>query len=93
MDTKNGLVVFILFVVLFAFAFVFSDAALAQENTFYGILALVGFLVCLFGALFNGVMGQKAGDALAVWFFVYAVVVGVVLVWFLTRVGTSFGWW
>lgn len=93
MDTRNGLVNFTLFIVIFAFAFVFSLDALAMPNTFYGVLALIGFIVCLAGSIFNGVLARQGGEALAVWFLTYAVIVAIVTVWYLTRCGTAFGWW
>jgi len=27
------------------------------------------------------------------WFITYAVVIGIIFVWYLTRCGTAFGWW
>ena len=93
MDTKNGLINFSLFVFVFIFAFVFSIDALASPNTFYGVLALVGFLVSLSASLFNGILSRRDGEALALWYFVYAVIVGIITVWYLTRCGTAFGWW
>lgn len=93
MDTKNGLINFSLFIFVFIFAFVFSIDALATPNTFYGVLALVGFIVSLGASLFNGMLSRRDGEALALWYFVYAVLVAIVTVWYLTRCGTAFGWW
>ncbi len=93
MDTRNGLVNFTLFIFIFAFSFVFSIDALAQPNTLYGVLALVGFIVCLAGSIFNAILARQGGEALATWFFTYAVIVAIVTVWYLTRCGTAFGWW
>jgi hypothetical protein len=93
MDTKNGLVVFGLFILLFAFTFVFCLDALAVPNTFYGILALIGYVVCVAAALFTGMMSRREGDALAIWYISYAVVVSILFVWYLTRCGTAFKWW
>jgi hypothetical protein len=93
MDTKNGLVNFMLFIFLFAFSFIFSLDALAIPNVTYGVLALIGFVVCLAGSLFNGVLSKRDGEALSLWFFTFAVVCGIVTVWYLTRCGTAFGWW
>jgi len=93
MDAKNGLVNFALFVVLLAFSFVFSIDGLAAANVTYGVLALIGFIVCLAGSLFTGVLSHRDGEALAIWYFTYSVVVGIVLVRYLTRCGTAFGWW
>lgn len=93
MDTKNGLVNFVLFVFIFAFSFVFSLDALATPNTFYGVLALIGYLVSLGGSLFNGILARRDGEALSLWYFTYAVIVAIITVWYLTRCGTAFGWW
>ena len=93
METRNGLITFGIFIVLFAFSLVFSVDALANSSTFYGVLALIGFLVCLTASLFNGFMYRRNGEALAVWFNTYALVVGVVFVWFATRCGSAFKWW
>jgi hypothetical protein len=93
METKNGLVNFTLFIFIFAFSFVFSLDALSLPNAFYGVLALIGYLVSLSGSLFNGVLSHRDGEALSLWYFVYAVVVAIITVWYLTRCGTAFGWW
>lgn len=93
MDTKNGLVNFVLFIFIFAFSFIFSLDALAIPNTFYGVLALIGYLVGLGGALFNGMLARRDGEALALWYFTYAVIVAIITVWYLTRCGTAFSWW
>lgn len=93
METRNGLVVFGLFVLLFAFTFVFCLDALSIPNTFYGICALIGYVVCISMSLFNAMMARREGEALAVWFSAYGVVVSIIFVWYLTRCGTAFGWW
>jgi hypothetical protein len=93
METKNGLINFSLFIFIFAFSFVFSLDALSLPNTFYGVLALIGYLVCLSGSLFNGLLASRDGEALALWYFVYAVIVAIITVWYMTRCGTAFGWW
>lgn len=93
METRNGLINFTLFIFIFVLSFIFSLDALALPNVFYGTLALLGFLVSLGGSLFNGVLSKRDGEALALWYFTYAVIVGIVTVWYLTRCGTAFGWW
>jgi len=93
MDTKNGLINFSLFIFVFAFSFIFSIDALASPNAFYGVLALIGYLVSLSTSLFNGILAKRDGEALSLWYFVYAVVVAIVTVWYMTRCGTAFGWW
>lgn len=93
MDTRNGLVNFTLFIFLFALSFVLSLDALALPNTLYGVLALIGFLVCLAGSVFNAFLARQGGEALATWFTTYAIIVAIVLVWYATRCGTAFGWW
>jgi hypothetical protein len=93
METRNGLLTFGIFVLLFAFTFVFCLDALSASNNTYGVLALIGFVVCIAASLFNGYTARQNGEALAVWFTSYAVVVSIVFVWYLTRVGTAFKYW
>jgi hypothetical protein len=93
METRNGLITFGLFVLIFGFAFVFCLDALSIPNTFYGVLALIGYVICIAASLFNGMMSKRNGEALALWFNGYALFVGIIFVWYLTRCGTAFGWW
>jgi hypothetical protein len=93
METRNGLITFGLFVLLFAFTFVFCLDALAVPNLTYGILSLIGFVICIAASLFNGSAARKNGEALAIWFNAYALIVGIVFVWYLTRVGVAFKLW
>ncbi len=93
MDNRSGLLIFGIFVLLFAFTFVFGLDALAVPNLTYGVLAMIGFTVCVFGSLVNGLFIRRDGGALAVWYFTYTIVTGIVFVWFMTRCGTAFGWW
>ncbi len=93
MDAKNGLVNFGLFILLFVFTFVFCIDALAIPSTFYGILALIGYIVCIAASLFTGLLARRDGEALALWYNVYGVVTSIVFIWYLTRCGTAFGWW
>jgi len=92
-ETRNGLVVFGLFVLLFGFTFVFCLDALAIPNTFYGILALIGYIVCIGVGLFNAMMSKREGEALSSWFNTYVIIVSIIFIWYLTRCGTAFGWW
>lgn len=93
MESRNGLITFVIFVVLFVFSFVLGNDALSAQNTTFGVLSLIGYVVCIAGSFFNGFTARKNGEALAIWFLSYAVVVSVVFVWFCTRCGTSFMWW
>jgi hypothetical protein len=93
METRNGLLTFGIFVLLFAFTFVFCLDALSIPNTTYGVLALIGYVVCITASLFNGFNAGKNGEAMAVWFNTFAIVVSIVFVWYLTRCGTAFMWW
>lgn len=93
MDTKNGLINFFILVLIFVFAFIFSVEALRVPSTFYGVLALVGYLVSLSASLFNGSIAKRDGEALTLWYFSFTVITGIFTVWYLTRCGTAFGWW
>jgi len=93
MDTRNSLINFGIFVLLFAFTFVFCLHALSVPSTLYGVLAIIGFVVCISMSIFNGYTGGKNGEAIAPWFYTYTVIASIIFVWYLTRCGTSFGWW
>ncbi|HAP42607.1 MAG: hypothetical protein A2087_14630 [Spirochaetes bacterium GWD1_61_31] len=94
MDSRNGLINFALFILLFVFSFVFCLFALTQPaSVLFGVLALFGFIFGIAGSIFNGALARVEGSVLATWFFVYAGVVAIILVWYLTRCGTAFGWW
>lgn len=93
MNNRGGLLAFAVLVVLFAFTFVFCLDALSASNTTYGVLALFGYIVCIAIGLMQGSFARKAGEALSVWYYSYAVIVSIVFVWYLTRCGTTFKFW
>jgi hypothetical protein len=93
METRNGLLTFGIFVLLAVFTFVFCLDALAVPNMTYGVLALIGYLVCVGAGFFFGFNAKRNGEALAIWFNSYSVVISIVFVWYLTRCGTAFAWW
>jgi hypothetical protein len=87
------MLLFIGLVVLFAFTFIFGVDALALPSLRYGIIALIGYVVCMGFSLFQWALMKKEGGAMTPWFITYAVVVGIITVWYLTRCGTAFAWW
>ena len=93
MDNRPSLLLFFGLVVLFAFTFVFCLDALSIPNVKYGVIALLGYLVCLGFSLFQAALLKKDGSPLLLWFRTYTVVLGIVFVWYLTRCGTAFAWW
>lgn len=93
MDNRTSMLLFIGLVVLFAFTFVFGLDALALPNVKYGVIALIGHAVCMGFSLFQWALLKKEGGAMVPWFITYAVLAGIVTVWYLTRCGTAFGWW
>ena len=93
METRNGLLTFGIFVLLAAFTFVFCLDALRLSNATYGVLALIGYIAAVLAAFFYGYTAKQNGEALAVWFNTYAVLVSIAFVWYLTRCGTAFQWW
>lgn len=93
MDNRTNMLLFFSLVVLFAFTFVFGVGALSQEVTALGVIALIGFVVCIGFSIFQSLLLKKDGSPMLLWFQVYTVVVGIVFVWFLTRSGTAAGIW
>ena len=93
MDAKNGIVPFGLLLLLFTFTFIYCLDALALPNAFYGALAMAGYIACIAAGLFLGIVMRRDGEALALYFSTYGILVAIVFVWYLTRCGTAFGWW
>lgn len=93
MDNRTSMLLFIGLVVLFAFTFIFGVDALALPSLRYGIIALIGYVVCMGFSLFQWALIKKEGGSMTPWFITYAVVVGIITVWYLTRCGTAFAWW
>lgn len=93
METRNGLITFGIFILLAAFTFVFCLDAIAIPNLTYGVLAIIGYVVCIAASLFNGFTAKQNGESLSIWFNSYAIIVSIVFVWYLTRCGTVFQLW
>ena len=67
--------------------------ALSIPNTFYGVYALIGYVVVISASLFNGFTAKQNGESLSIWFNTWAILMSIVFVWYLTRCGTAFQWW
>lgn len=93
MDNRTDMLLFIALAVLFAFTFVFGLDALAIPEVRYGVISLVGYVVCLFFTIFKGMLLKKDGGAMMPWYLTFAIVQGILFVWYLTRCGTAFGFW
>lgn len=93
MDSRNGLIPFALLVLIFAFSFVYCLDSLSLPNITYMVLALVGFVAAIVASLLLGLFARRDGEALAVWYNTYLLLVGIVFIWYLTRIGTFYKLW
>lgn len=93
MDNRNLLIFFIVMVILLVFTFAFAFVSLDMVNTAAGIMATVGFVVALAISLVLGISNREEGGALSGAYFVYALVTGILFVWYLTRIGTLWEIW
>jgi hypothetical protein len=93
MDSRNGLIPFGLLIVLFAFTFVFCIDSLSIPNMTYLTLAIIGYVVCIAASLLLGLFARQEGGALSVYYSLYALLVSIIFVWYLTRVGTFVRLW
>jgi len=93
MDSRNGLIPFGLLVLVFAFTFVFCLDSLSAQNTTYMVLAVIGFVGALGASLLLGLFARRDGEALSLWYFIYVLIVGIIFIWYLTRLGTYFKFW
>ena len=90
---RNYLVFFFILILVFAFTFVFCWQAIAEQNTLYGTLAVLGFLTGIISSLVIGFQAREEGGALFVWFFGYTIIISIIFVWYLTRCGSLFQFW
>lgn len=93
MENKAVMSLFFVLVVVFIFSFTLSLDAIANNNVMYGVYALIGFILLVSLSLFQGMFLKKDGVAVAYWFRALSTISLIVLVWYLTRTGTLFGWW
>lgn len=93
MENKSVVVLFFILLVVFIFSFTLSLDAIANNQALYGAFALVGFILLVFVSLFETMILSKEGMAVSYWFRVLSVMSLIVLVWYVTRAGTLFGWW
>jgi hypothetical protein len=90
---RNYLVFFYIILLVFAFTFVFGWQAIAQQNTLYGVLAVIGYLTGIVSSLAIGAQAREESGSLFVWFYAYAIVISIIFVWYLTRCGSLFQFW
>ncbi len=91
--TRNFLVFLFGLFILLVFSFAFCYVSIYNEVLIAGILALVGFVAVIVIGVMIGLASREEGGVLFVWFFVFAGVTGILLVWYLTRAGTLLGVW
>jgi hypothetical protein len=90
---RNYLVFFFILVLAFAFTVVFCWQAVQEQNTLYGVLAILGYVACIASSLLIGLQVREEGGSLFLWFFAYTVVISIFFVWFLTRAGSLLQFW
>ncbi len=93
MENKSVLSLFFVLILIFIFSFTLSLDAIANNNVMYGIYSLIGFFVLVFLSVFESAALKKDGVSVSYWFMTLSVVSLIVLVWYMTRAGTLFGWW
>ena len=91
--TRNFLVFIFGLFLLLIFSFAFCYVSIYSEVLIAGIFALVGFLAALIISIIIGIASREEGGSLYVWFFGIAMVTGIILVWYLSRVGTLLKVW
>ena len=92
MDNKSYLVLFFVLIVVFIFSFTLSLDAIAHNQVLYGIYSLIGLIILMGLSFFQAMTLKKDGLALSYWFSLLSLVSLIVLVWYITRAGTLFGW-
>jgi hypothetical protein len=91
---RNYLTFLVVLVILLLFSLGVAYAAIYMGGgVALGIIALVGLLVCLVGALIIALEAREEFGMLGLSFFVVVGITGVLIVWFLTRSGVSLSVW
>ncbi|HHU35615.1 MAG TPA: hypothetical protein GXZ47_00130 [Treponema sp.] len=93
MDNKSILMLFVVLIAVFVFAFTLSLESVQNGQVMYGVYAFVGFLLLIVVSFYESLLLQKEGTSAAYWFKILAGVSLVVLVWYCTRIGALLGWW
>ncbi len=93
MENKSVVVLFFILLVVFVFSFTLSLDAISNNQVLYGTFALIGFILLVFVSLFETMLLSKEGMAVSYWFKSLSVISLIILVWYVTRAGTLFGWW
>jgi hypothetical protein len=91
--TRNFLVFIFGLILLLLFSFAFCYVAIYSEVLIAGIFAAVGFIVALAISIIIGIASREEGGALYIWFFGIAIITAIVLVWYISRVGTLLKVW
>lgn len=91
--TRNFLVFIFGLILLLLFSFAFCYVAIYSEVLIAGIFAIVGFVAALAISIIIGIASREEGGALYIWFFSIAVITAIVLVWYISRVGTLLKVW
>lgn len=93
MDNKSILMLFVVLIAVFVFAFTLSLEAVENGIVKYGIYAFVGFLLLVGVSFYESMLLKKEGSSTAYWFRILSLVSLIVLVWYCTRLGGLFSWW
>jgi len=90
-DNRSSILVFVVVVLLFAFSHVFAVFTLVDPVTTFTVLALIGYSLVLFTGLAFGTLLTAEGVAISLWFYAVSLVSGILLVWFVTKIGSAAG--
>jgi hypothetical protein len=91
--TRNFLVFIFGLILLLIFSFAFCYVSIYSEILIAGIFALVGFIAAFVISIIIGIASREEGGSLYIWFFAIAVITGIILVWYISRVGTLLKVW
>ena len=91
--TRNFLVFIFGLILLLLFSFAFCYVAIYSEVLIAGIFAILGFAAALVIAIIIGIASREEGGALYIWFFTIAAITAIVMVWYVSRVGTLLKVW
>lgn len=74
MDNKSILMLFVVLIAVFVFAFTLSLEAVQNGQVMYGVYAFIGFLLLVLISFYESMLLQKEGTSAAYWFRILRVV-------------------
>ncbi|MCF7928594.1 MAG: hypothetical protein K9L68_06445 [Spirochaetales bacterium] len=93
MDNRVALISFIMLILIFIFAVIFGEVAIAEMNAYSAILAAIGYIATIAASIIIALSIGSEGSSMTTAFFILSGLGVIIFVWFLSRGGCAMGIW